>query len=90
MYLDSDHTKAGWMDIIAPVNIVTDGSSVCTCTFLNTVIPDLLSGLPSNLAGATCTVSATANGFTIYASRPAGTACHSWAKWWINNFLDTT
>jgi hypothetical protein len=89
MYLNSDHTKAGYMDITTMVNIVTDGSSVCTCIFLNTIIPDL-SQLPSNLAGATCTVAASTGGFTISASRPAGVAASVWAHWFINNFQDTT
>ena len=89
MYLNSDHTYAGYMDIITPVNIATDGSSVCTCTFRNTVIPDV-SALPPALAGAVCTVAASSNGFTVSASRPAGTAASVWVRWWVNNFQDTT
>jgi hypothetical protein len=89
VYTDADHAVGGAVDIVIGMSIVTDASAVATCTLSGTVIPDT-SNLPTGVSGATATVAASTGGFTVSATRKAGTACHCRAKWWINKFEDVT
>jgi hypothetical protein len=88
-YLDSAHGTGGAIDIVIGVSIATDGASVATVTLSGTPVPDT-SNLPAGLSGATATVAASAGGFTISATRKAGSASHARAKWFVNKFEDVT
>jgi hypothetical protein len=89
VYTDADHTVGGTIDMVIGLSIVTDGSSVATCTLSGTVIPDT-SNLPLGIAGATATLAATSGGFIVSVTRKASTACHARGKWWVNSFEDVT
>jgi hypothetical protein len=89
IYTDADHAVGGAVDVVIGVSITTDGSSVAACTLSGAAIPDT-SNLPTGIAGATATVAGSAGGFTISATRKAGTNCHARAKWWVNTFEDVT
>jgi hypothetical protein len=88
-YTDSNHAVAGSIDLVVDCNATTDSSGVATCTLAGTPSPDT-SRLPAGLSGATATVAASTGGFTIFATRPTGTACHVRAHWWVNTFEDVT
>ena len=88
-YLDSAHGTGGAIDLVIGISIATDGAGVATVTLSGTPSPDT-SNLPAGLSGATATVAASAGGFTILATRKAGSASHARAKWFVNKFEDVT
>ena len=79
---------SGSGDIVLDGNIATDGSGLPTVTF--SAASSFVSRLPAGLVGATAAISATANGFTISATRPTGVPCKSWARWNIAEFLQVS
>lgn len=81
--------NVGSMDCVVDLYIVTNGLGVATVTVQTTPTPDV-SRLPAAISTATTTVSASAGGVTIYASRPTGVACLVRAKWWVVEFEDIT
>jgi len=87
VYTDADHTVGGAIDIVVGMSITTDVNALATCTLSGTPIPDT-SNLPISIAGASATITTSAGGFTISATRKSGTACHARGKWWVNTFED--
>jgi hypothetical protein len=81
--------NSGSMDTVVDIYITTDGASVATVVFQTVPFADT-SRLLAALAGATMTAAASAGGFTISATRPAGVNCDCRAKWWVVQFEDIT
>lgn len=82
LYLDATHTTNASIDIAVCFNVSTNGAGIPTFTFQSVPIPDV-SLLPAGLFGSTATVAASAQGFTISATRPAGVHVRANAEWWI-------
>ena len=89
IYTDANHAIGGPVDVVLGLAITTDGAGMAACTLSGTPIPDV-SNLPTGVAGASATVAASTGGFTISATRPAGTACHAGVQWWVNSFRNVT
>jgi hypothetical protein len=89
MWQGGTEANSGSMDCVVDLYITTDGGSVATVVF-QTALTIEVSRLPAALAGATMTAAASAGGFTISATRPAGVNCDCRAKWWVVEFEDIT
>lgn len=74
------------VDFSVDLLISTDGASVATCVFQTTPSPDP-SRLHATINQANCTASASAGGFTVYASRHPTTAMQARAYWWATEFV---
>lgn len=84
IWKSSDLTVCGEIDETVGLYILTDGSGVATSvTVLGTQYADV-TRLPAGLFGATGKITATASGFQVEATRPAGVACKARSKAWIN------
>ena len=80
--------NAGYIDIVTFCTIATNGSAVATVTLPVLVVPDT-SKLPSAIAAATATVSASTGGFTLYATRVASTNMRvTLGQAWIRDVIE--
>jgi hypothetical protein len=76
--------NCGFVDIAVGVSIVTDGSSVATCTVLGTVSPDA-SKAASAVSAITGTIAASTGGITVSATRQSGITQKASCKVWIRD-----
>lgn len=82
--------NAGYIDIVTVCTIATNASAVATVTLPVLVVPDT-SKLPSEIATATATVSATTGGFTLYATRVASTSMRvTLGQVWIRDIVEVS
>lgn len=89
VYTDANHAVGGGIDVVVDVSIATDVAGAATVTLTGTPIVDA-SRLPAAMSGTTATLAASAGGFTISATRKAGTAMHARARWSVWAFEDVT
>ncbi len=82
VYLDATPATNASIDIAVCCVVTTNGAGVPTFAFQSVPVPDV-SLLPAGLFGTTATVAASAQGFTISATRPAGVHIRANAEWWI-------
>lgn len=75
-------TNTGFLDMTVCLHVTTNASGVATVE-LKSAITSNTSYLPTILSTATGTITATAGGFTIYATRPTGVAFTARARWWF-------
>ena len=75
-------TNTGCLDMTVCLHVTTNISGVATVELKSSVISNS-SYLPAILSTAVGTITATAGGFTIYATRPTGVAFTARARWWF-------
>lgn len=85
-YEDSSPEITGSVDLTSDMTVTVDPAGNIFCGFSATQSPDLSRLVGTALSGATVSFSASANGFTINATRPSGIACHARCTWTTNYF----
>lgn len=78
----STKTNTGFLDMTVCMHITTNASGVATVELKSAINSNSIY-LPTILSTAVGTITATAGGFTIYATRPTGVAFTARAKWWF-------
>lgn len=81
-----NNTEISSADFFVDLKINTDGAGVSTVVFQTTPSPDV-SRLHTTIMQATCSAAPSAGGFTVTASRHAGTAMQARAFWWATEFV---
>jgi hypothetical protein len=75
-------TNTGFLDMTVCLHVTTNAFGVATVE-LKSAVSSNSSYLPTILSTAVGTITATAGGFTIYATRPTGVAFTARARWWF-------
>lgn len=78
----------GFIDIISEMSIATDAGSVATCTIGTANLIVDITKLELGVNTMTGNITASAGGFTIYATRVAGTSCTVFeVEYWISRLV---
>lgn len=86
IYEDAIKEIVGSLDLVSDMTVVVDSAGNVFCGFNATQSPDLSRLVGTPLQGATITLAASTNGFTVKITRPTGINCHARCSWITNIF----
>jgi hypothetical protein len=88
IWQEGAEANCGEADCCQTIYVVTDGAGVATCTVIGTPFFD--TQLAAALSTTAFALAASAGGFTVSATRPAGVACAAVARWCMVRRTDGT